>query len=101
MSKTQKLILQLYGITYRSFYKGCARPMTSTKRILFVVFILIFFAGISFGLIGRAICTRDNENYQELQLELFAPDEIATVLRDEDLHQIYVCYNDASYVSVS
>lgn len=74
--------------------------MTSTKRILFVVFILIFFTGISFGLIGRAICTRDNKNYQELQSELFAPDEIATVLRDEDLHQIYVCYNDASYVNV-
>ena len=74
--------------------------MTSTKRILFVVFVLIFFTGIAIGLIGRSICTRDNENYQTVQVELFAPDEIATVLHDEDLHQIYVCYNDASYVNV-
>ena len=73
--------------------------MTSTKRILFVVFILIFFTGIAIGLIGRLICTRDNENYQNVQVELFAPDEIATVLHNEDLHQIYVCYNDASYVN--
>ena len=57
--------------------------MTSTKRILFVVFILIFFTGIAIGLIGRSICTRDNENYQKVQVELFAPDEIATVLHDD------------------
>lgn len=74
--------------------------MTITKRILSIVFILIFFAGITIGMIGWVICTRDNENYQELQPELYAPDEIATVLQDEDLHQIYVCYNDASYVNV-
>ena len=74
--------------------------MTSTKRILFVVCILIFFTGIAIGLIGRSICTRDNENYQKVQAELFAPDEIATVLHNADLHQIYVCYNDASYVNV-
>lgn len=74
--------------------------MTSAKRNLFVVFILIFCTGIAIGLIGRAICTRDTENYQELQAELFAPDEIATVLHDTELHQIYVCYNDASYVNV-
>lgn len=74
--------------------------MTSTKRILFVVFILTILTGIAIGLVGRSICTRDNENYQKVQVELFAPDEIATVLHDEDLHQIYVCYNDASYVNV-
>ena len=74
--------------------------MTSTKRILFVVFILIFFSGIAIGMIGRSICTRDNENYQTVQVELFAPDEIATVLHDADLHQIYVCYDCASYVNV-
>ncbi len=74
--------------------------MTSAKRNLFVVFILIFCTGIAIGLIGRAICTRDTENYQELQAELFAPDEIATVLHDTELHQIYVCHNDASYVNV-
>lgn len=59
--------------------------MTITKRILSFVFILIFFAGITIGMIGWVICTRDNENYQELQPELYAPDEIATVLQDEDL----------------
>lgn len=74
--------------------------MTSAKRNLFIAFILIFCTGIAIGLIGRAICTRDTENYQELQAELFAPDEIATVLHDTELHQIYVCYNDASYVNV-
>ena len=41
--------------------------MTSTKRILFVVFILIFLTGIAIGLIGRSICTRDNENYQKVK----------------------------------
>ena len=71
-----------------------------TKRILFFVFLLMFFTGIAVGFIGRTICRRDNASYQELQSELFAPDEIDTVLHDADLHQIYVCYNDASYVNV-
>ena len=71
-----------------------------TKRILFFVFLLMFFTGIAVGFIGRTICRRDNASYQELQSELFTPDEIDTVLHDADLHQIYVCYNDASYVNV-
>ena len=52
------------------------------------------------GMIGRVLCMRPNGDYQELQPELFAPDVIDIVLADESLGQIYVCYDDASYVNV-
>ncbi len=70
------------------------------KNLLFSVFVILFISGISIGLLGRIICFRSNKNYQVLQPELFAPDPIETVLFDPDFGQIYVCYNDASYVNV-
>ena len=74
--------------------------MSLTKRTVFTVLIAVFVLGIITGLVGRGICVRDNQNYQDTQPELFAPDEIANVLYDENLRQLYVCYNDASYVNV-
>ncbi len=70
------------------------------KKIYTVLFIILFIGGIVLGLFGRAYCTRDNQNYAELQPESFIPDVIETVLQDEKLKQIYVCYNDANYVNV-
>ena len=56
--------------------------------------------GIALGLFGRAFCTRSNDNYKEIQPESFVPDTIETVLHDDNLKQIYVCYNDANCVNV-
>lgn len=61
---------------------------------------ILFCTGITIGLVGRVLCIRDTYNYQELQPELFAPDEIKTTIWDEDSNKLYVCYNDASYVNV-
>lgn len=70
------------------------------KKVLAVLFPVLFMASIAWGLIGGAIRSRDTQNYQDLQPELFAPDVIDTVLYDEESEQIYVCYNDANYVNV-
>ena len=70
------------------------------ENIVSILCLVLFIGGISLGLFGRAICVRNTQNYQELQPELFAPDEIATALYHEDAKQIYICYNDASYVNV-
>lgn len=70
------------------------------RRISFILCIILFVGGVSLGLFGRAICTRDNQNYAVLQPESFIPDVIETVLHDKELKQIYVCYNDANYVNV-
>ena len=74
--------------------------MKKKNFVLFVIFVGLFLVGIAVGLFGRFLCVRDTKNYSDLQDELFAPDEIATVLQDEGLKQIYVCYNDSSYVNV-
>ena len=68
--------------------------------VLFVVSIILFMGGIAVGLLGRVVCTRSNDNYEELQPESFVPDTIETVLHDERLKQLYVCYNDANCVNV-
>lgn len=61
----------------------------------------LFILGISIGLICVTFFnTKSYENYTEIQPESFVPDEIETVLYDEDLKQIYVCYNDANCVNV-
>lgn len=70
------------------------------KKYLSVFFIIMFMGGIALGIFGRVICTRSNQNYADLQPESFIPDVIETVLHDEELKQIYVCYNDANYVNV-
>lgn len=73
---------------------------SSVLSVLYAVFACLFSVGIAMAMIGRVFCIRDTQNYQELQPELFAPDEIATVLRDPEQKQIYVCYSHASYVDV-
>lgn len=70
------------------------------KKILFSVSVVLFAFGIALGLFGRVFCTRSNDSYKEIQPESFVPDTIDTVLYDEDLKQIYVCYNDANCVNV-
>jgi len=74
--------------------------MRRFTNILFSVSIVLFMGGVALGLFGRAFCTRSNDNYKEIQPESFVPDTIETVLQDEDLKQIYVCYNDANCVNV-
>ena len=74
--------------------------MTGTKKRSVRILIFLFVLGVSVGLSTRRSCVRDTANYWELQPELFAPDVITEVLHDRALRQIYVCYNDASYVNV-
>lgn len=74
--------------------------MRRFTNILFSVSVVLFMGGVALGLFGRAFCTHSNDNYEEVQPESFVPDIIETVLYDEDLKQIYVCYNDANCVNV-
>ena len=60
----------------------------------------LFAGAIMVALLTRVACIRDTKDYDQLQPELRFPDVIADVLYDEELGQIYVCYNDASYVNV-
>ena len=73
--------------------------MRRFTKILYSVSIVVFIGSVVLGLFGRAFCTRSNENYKEIQPESFVPDTIETVLQDEDLKQLYVCYNDANCVN--
>lgn len=74
--------------------------MEKEKSTLFVIFSGLCIISIVIGLIGRGLCVRITQNYWDLQPELFAPDEISTVLYDDDQAQLYVCYSDSSYVNV-
>lgn len=74
--------------------------MRRFTRILFPISVTLFLCGISLGLLGRAFCTRSNDDYTSIQPESLVPDTIETVLHDEDLKQLYVCYNDANCVNV-
>lgn len=74
--------------------------MRRFTKILFPISVALFLCGIVLGLLGRAFCTRSNEDYTSIQSESFVPDTIETVLYDENLKQIYVCYNDANCVNV-
>lgn len=74
--------------------------MRRFTEILFSVSIALFMCSIALGLFGRAFCTRSNDDYKSIQPESFVPDTIETVLQNEDLKQIYVCYNDANCVNV-
>ncbi|MBE6584968.1 MAG: hypothetical protein E7645_00405 [Ruminococcaceae bacterium] len=69
------------------------------KIPLVYLFIFMIFASGVMGVIGRSLCMVDTQDYENLQPELTAPDEIKTVLHHEPLGMIYVCYNDASYVN--
>ena len=47
------------------------------------------------------LCIRDNETYyKQIQPEFNGPDDIGTVLYEENTQQLYVCYYTASYVNV-
>lgn len=74
--------------------------MRRLTKILFSFSVSLFLCSIALGLLGRAFCTRSNDNYTSIQPESFVPDTIGTVLQDDDLKQIYVCYNDANCVNV-
>lgn len=74
--------------------------MNKKVYILRALFKILITGSILIDLSGRAVCIRDTQNYDELQPELSAPDVIHSVLYDEALKQLYVCYNDASYVNV-
>lgn len=69
------------------------KRLSQVFKVLFAVCVLL-------GLGTRQLSERDTKNYEELQPELRFPDVIAEVWHDGDLGQIYVCYNDASYVNV-
>ena len=73
-----------------------------TKAKLWIngIAFFLFTLGIILGTIGSQLSVRNTQNYQSVQPELYTPCEIETVLQDENLEQIYVCYNDASYVNV-
>lgn len=70
------------------------------KRILKMILPLIFSLAVATGLLGRQIAGRVTEDYQNLQPEFTGPDTIETVLYEENLGQIYVCYSDANWVNV-
>ncbi|MBE6591754.1 MAG: hypothetical protein E7646_06910 [Ruminococcaceae bacterium] len=74
--------------------------MKRITKILYPVSVALFLCGIALALLGRAICDRGNEDYKSIQPESFVPDTIETVLYDEDVKQIYVCYNGANCVNV-
>ena len=74
--------------------------MRRFTKILFPFFVALFMCSIAIGLLGRAFCTRSNDDYTSIQPESLVPDIIETVLYDEELKQFYVCYNDANCVNV-
>ncbi len=69
-------------------------------KILVCLFVVLFVSGILVGMRGEDLSVHDNAAYFMRQSEILVPEEIDTVLYDEDLHQLYVCYNDASCVNV-
>ena len=73
--------------------------MRRFTKILFPISVVLFMCSIVIGLLGHAFCTRSNDDYKSIQPESFVPDTIETVLEDENLKQIYVCYNDANCVN--
>lgn len=76
------------------------KELTWKSKILMMLFVAVFVSGILVGMKGADLCIHDNAAYTILQPEIFVPEEIDTVLYDENLNQLYVCYNDASCVNV-
>ena len=74
--------------------------MKKLKNIFYSISICLFISGIIIGLLGAILCIRDNNEYQSIQNEFKGPEIIETVFQHENNGQIYVCYNDASYVNV-
>ncbi len=67
---------------------------------LYIFFAVIFITSISLGLIGSALNTNSNDDYQKLLPEINTLEEINSLLVHPDTGYIYVCYNDGSYVNV-
>ena len=67
---------------------------------LMIIFVILFVVSIVWGSFSAYYCSKSNENYQELQEEFIDPDIIDTVMYDEELKQIYVCYYYSNYVNV-
>ena len=67
---------------------------------LMIISVILFIASIVWGGASAIICNRSNDNYKELQEEFISPDIIDTVMYDEELKQIYVCYDYSAYVNV-
>ena len=76
------------------------KELSLKGKILISLFVVVFVSGILVGMKGEDLCMHDNAAYSARQREIFVPEEIDTVLYDEDLRQLYVCYNDASCVNV-
>ena len=74
--------------------------MKKLKNIFYSISICLFISGIIIGLLGVILCIRDNNEYQSIQKEFKGPEVIESVFQHENNGQIYVCYNDASYVNV-
>lgn len=74
--------------------------MKKVIPFIYLLCVCVFISGIIVGLFGRLICVRNNENYELLQKEFKGPDVIKKVFQHNISKQIYVCYNDASYVNV-
>ena len=74
--------------------------MCRKRSVMYIIGVVLFLCGVGWSMLSTAICWNENEQYTEIQPESFTPDVIETILHDEDLHQIYVCYNTANYVNV-
>ena len=61
---------------------------------------VLFFCAIVLAMLGRALCTRSWKDYAQIRPECRIPDTIETVLYDEALDRLCVCYNDANRVNV-
>ena len=74
--------------------------MSHSRGALRIVFGILFAGGVALALLGRILCTRSWKDYALLRPESCIPDVIETVLWDEDLDRLCVCYNDANLVNV-
>ena len=53
-------------VWYNNFKRG--ELMRRFTKILFPISVALFLCGIALGLLGRAFCTRSNDNYKEIQI---------------------------------
>ena len=61
---------------------------------------VLFLCAVALALLGRVLCTRSWKDYDQLRSECRIPDTIETVLYDEALDRLCVCYNNANRVNV-
>lgn len=68
------------------------------KKILTIIFSVMFFSGVILGMTGRILSINNNQDYDVIQEEIFTAEEICDVIYDDNI--LYVCYNDSSCVNV-